>query len=132
MESKPQTLFDNRRGVCQDFAHFFIACMRCWQIPCKYISGYILTHPPEGQEKLFGADASHAWVAIYCPMYGWIELDPTNNSLAGLEHIKIATGRDYHDLPPVKGVYVGYATHRLEISVDVAPVGKQTQNQQNT
>ena len=122
VESKPHMLFDNKRGVCQDFAHFFITCMRAMGIPCKYISGYILTHPPEGQEKLFGADASHAWVSVYCPVYGWIELDPTNNTLPDLEHIKIAEGRDYHDVPPVKGVFIGNASHDLEISVDVKPI----------
>ena len=92
------------------------------KIPCKYISGYILTYPPEGGEKLFGADASHAWVSVYCPVYGWIELDPTNNTQPDFEHIKIAEGRDYHDVPPVKGVFTGNASHKLEISVNVEQV----------
>ena len=122
VESKPQMLIENKRGVCQDFAHFFIACMRAMKIPCKYISGYILTHPPAGKEKLFGVDASHAWVSVFCPMYGWVELDPTNNSIPGYEHIKVAEGRDYHDIPPVKGIFTGNASHELEIAVDVSPV----------
>ncbi|MCM8525055.1 MAG: transglutaminase family protein [Lentisphaeraceae bacterium] len=122
VESKPQTLIKNKRGVCQDFAHFFISCMRAMSIPAKYVSGYILTHPAEGSNKLFGADASHAWVSIFCPFFGWIDLDPTNNIINGLEHIRIAEGRDYHDIPPVKGVFTGNGAHTLDISVDVSPV----------
>lgn len=124
VDSKPKILIENKRGVCQDFAQFFIACMKSKGIPAKYISGYILTHPPEGEEKLFGVDASHAWVAVYCPIYGWLELDPTNNIVPGKEHIKIAEGRDYHDIQPVKGIFLGNGFHELEIAVDVRPLQK--------
>ncbi|MCM8541078.1 MAG: transglutaminase family protein [Lentisphaeraceae bacterium] len=122
VESKPETLIENKKGVCQDFAHFFISCMRAMSIPAKYVSGYILTHPLEGTTKLFGADASHAWVSVYCQSFGWVELDPTNNLIVGNEHIKLAEGRDYHDIPPVKGVFLGNSKHTLKIAVDVSPV----------
>jgi transglutaminase-like putative cysteine protease len=114
----------DRRGVCQDFAHLQIACLRSLGLPARYVSGYLLTHPPEGQEKLVGSDASHAWVSVWCPGHGWVDLDPTNNLLPRDEHITIAWGRDYGDVSPIKGMVVGGGGHKMEVSVDVAPEGE--------
>jgi len=109
-----------RRGVCQDFAHLQIACLRSIGLPARYISGYINTHPPAGQPKLAGADATHAWVAFYCPGLGWIDVDPTNNLMPTIEHITVAWGRDYSDVSPIRGVMLGSGGHTLKVSVDVA------------
>ncbi len=108
-----------RRGVCQDFAHLQIACLRSLGLPARYVSGYLLTHPPEGQEKLVGADASHAWLSIWCPGHGWVDLDPTNDLIPGDEHITLAWGRDYGDVSPVNGVMVGGGEHDVKVAVDV-------------
>lgn len=113
----------DRRGVCQDFAHLQIACLRSLGLPARYVSGYLLTHPPEGQEKLVGSDASHAWVSVWCPGHGWVDLDPTNNLLPRDEHITIAWGRDYGDVSPIKGMVVGGGGHKMEVSVDVEVEG---------
>jgi transglutaminase-like putative cysteine protease len=110
-----------RRGVCQDFAHLGITCLRTLGLPARYVSGYLLTRPPEGKEKLVGSDASHAWVSVWCPGHGWVDLDPTNNLMPGDEHITIAWGRDYGDVSPIKGLVVGGGGHKVEVSVDVAP-----------
>ena len=111
----------NRRGVCQDFAHLQIACLRAMGFPAKYVSGYIETLPAPGKEKLVGTDASHAWVSVYSPNEGWFEFDPTNNCLAGEQHIITAWGRDYYDVTPLKGViYGGGKKPLLKVSVDVA------------
>ena len=93
-----------KKGVCQDFAQIAIACIRSVGLPARYISGYIETLPPEGQEKLIGADASHAWFALYIPGADWVEFDPTNNHIPANQHIVVAWGRDYYDVPPLKGV----------------------------
>ena len=116
-----QVLTD-RRGVCQDFAHLQIACLRSLGLPARYVSGYLLTHPPEGQEKLVGADASHAWLAIWIPGYGWIDLDPTNNVIPGDEHITVAWGRDYGDVSPINGLVIGGGEHKIDVAVDVRSV----------
>jgi len=108
-----------RKGVCQDFAHLAIACMRSIGIPARYISGYIETLPPPGKEKLKGVDASHAWFSVYLPNAGWFEYDPTNNQVPGSQHITIGWGRDYNDLPPMKGVILSSGKHELKVSVDV-------------
>jgi transglutaminase-like putative cysteine protease len=108
-----------RKGVCQDFAHLAIACIRSMGLPAKYVSGYIETIPPKGQEKLFGVDASHAWFSIYIPMAGWIDFDPTNNIIPSTQHITIGWGRDYADITPLKGVITSSGTHQLAVSVDV-------------
>lgn len=113
--------FALRRGVCQDFAHLAIACFRGLGLPARYVSGYILTHPPPGQEKLRGADASHAWVSLWCPGFGWADLDPTNNKVAGEEHITVAWGRDYGDVSPIAGAFYGANGHAVAVSVDVRP-----------
>ena len=116
----------NKRGVCQDYAHFMLACLRSLGIPARYVSGYLLTHPPEGQPRLIGADASHAWVAVYCPRLGWVDFDPTNNLLPNLEHITVAWGRDFSDVSPLRGVIFGGGQHQLEVSVTVLPVTAET------
>jgi transglutaminase-like putative cysteine protease len=111
-----------RRGVCQDFAQLQIACLRSLGLPARYVSGYIETLPPPGQEKLVGADASHAWVSFYCHGIGWIDVDPTNNLLVGGQHVTLGWGRDYADVSPVRGVILGSGQHELAVSVDLRPV----------
>lgn len=111
-----------RRGVCQDLAHVMISCLRSLGLPARYVSGYLVTDPPPGQPRLVGADASHAWVSVHCPGEGWIDLDPTNDVRAGSRHIVIGWGRDYGDVSPLRGVFVGGGEHVLEIGVNVHPV----------
>ncbi len=108
-----------KRGVCQDFAHLEIACLRSMGLPARYVSGYINTRPAPGQAKLAGADASHAWLSFYCSGMGWIDVDPTNNLIPATEHITLAWGRDYSDVPPVSGVTLGSGAHALQVAVDV-------------
>lgn len=115
-------VFRSRSGVCQDFAHLQLACLRSMGIPARYVSGYLRTYPPPGKKRLVGADASHAWVSVYCGEAGWIDMDPTNNLIPSTDHITIAWGRDYNDVSPVRGVILGGGTHRLNVSVDVAPL----------
>ena len=110
-----------RKGVCQDFAHLEIAALRSLGLPARYISGYLLTHPPEGKEKLVGADASHAWISTWSPGSGWVDFDPTNNLIPGDEHITLAWGRDYGDVSPINGFMVGGGHHTPTVSVDVSP-----------
>lgn len=111
-----------KKGVCQDFAQIAIACIRSVGLPAKYVSGYIETVPPPGKEKLIGADASHAWFAIFIPGFGWVDFDPTNNMIPKDQHIVVGWGRDYYDVPPLKGVVYGSGTSKLEVSVDIAAV----------
>jgi transglutaminase-like putative cysteine protease len=113
----------NRRGVCQDFAHVAIACLRSLGLAARYVSGYLETVPPPGKPKLIGADASHAWISLYVPCMGWVDLDPTNNILPGEAHITLAWGRDYSDVAPVKGVVMGGGSHVLEVEVEVKRLG---------
>jgi len=115
-------VLEGKRGVCQDFAHLMIGCMRSLGLACRYVSGYILTTPPEGKERLVGADASHAWVSVYCPTYGWIDFDPTNNCLVQSEHITVAWGRDFSDVSPMRGVALGGGAQKLTVRVTVTPV----------
>ena len=117
-------VFKNRRGVCQDFAHMGIACLRSLGLPARYVSGYLETIPPPGKKRLVGADASHAWLAVWCPGHGWIDADPTNNLLPGDRHITVAWGRDFSDVSPLRGVVVGGGEHKLKVSVDVAPLAE--------
>lgn len=115
--------FTIRRGVCQDFSHIMIACLRSLGIASRYVSGYLRTTPPPGQARLVGADQSHAWVGVYCgPELGWIDFDPTNNCICGKDHIPIAWGRDYADVVPVRGAFLGGGDSRISVSVDVVPV----------
>lgn len=108
-----------RRGVCQDFAHLQIACLRAMGLPARYVSGYLRTTPPPGKPRLQGADASHAWVSVFTGETGWVDFDPTNDCLVGEDHITTAWGRDYTDVCPVKGVFVGGGSHSMRVSVDV-------------
>lgn len=114
-------VFAQRKGVCQDFAHLLICFLRERGFATRYVSGYLRTHPPEGQPRLRGADASHAWVGVYCDSLGWIDIDPTNNCFVSKDHITVAWGRDYSDVVPVKGVVIGAGQHTLSVSVDVEP-----------
>ena len=124
--------FERRKGVCQDFAHILIACLRSLGLAARYVSGYLLTTPLPGQPRLQGADASHAWVAVYCPSgvqgagsggpHDWIELDPTNNCLADTSHVRLATGRDFGDVAPLRGVIRGGGKHTLVVRVSTEPV----------
>ena len=108
----------HRRGVCQDFAHLGIGCLRAFGLVARYVSGYIETHPPPDQESLVGPDASHAWFSVYVPQLGWVDFDPTNNQMPAEQHITVAWGRDYADVTPLKGVVFGSGTHELSVSVD--------------
>jgi transglutaminase-like putative cysteine protease len=123
-----------RRGVCQDFSHIMIACLRTLGLPARYVSGYMLTHPPEGQPRLVGSDASHAWVSVYLPELPegarWVDFDPTNNRWGwhapGEDYVTVASGRDFGDVSPLRGVIHGGASHTLHVGVTVAPVGENT------
>ena len=110
------------RGVCQDFAHVMIGACRSLGLAARYVSGYLLTHPPEGQPRLIGADASHAWVSVWCPEQGWVALDPTNNVPAGLDHVTLAWGRDYGDVAPLRGVIRGGGRAQPRVAVTVEPL----------
>jgi transglutaminase-like putative cysteine protease len=114
-----QEVVRSRRGVCQDFTRFEIACLRALGIPARYVSGYLETLPPPGRPRLLGADASHAWLAFYCPGFDWIHVDPTNNVLPSGTHVALAWGRDYDDVSPVRGVILGGGQHSLAVHVDV-------------
>jgi len=118
-----ETVVKNRKGVCQDFAHLMIACLRNMGLPARYVSGYIETIPPPGKEKLVGTDASHAWVSVYFPNIGWVEFDPTNNLLPDYKHITTAFGRDYNDVAPVKGIVFSSGQQKLTVKVDVERLG---------
>lgn len=115
-------VFRTRRGVCQDFACFGIACLRSIGLAAQYVSGYLETVAPPGRPRLIGADASHAWLAVYCPGFGWIETDPTNNLLPSTAHVTLACGRDYGDISPLRGVILGGGRHLLSVNVDVVRV----------
>jgi transglutaminase-like putative cysteine protease len=113
-------VLSKRRGVCQDFAHLQIGCLRAMGFPAKYVSGYIETLPPPGQQKLTGSDASHAWISVYSPSEGWVEFDPTNDTIVADQHIITAWGRDYYDVTPLRGIiFGGGADPVLNVSVDV-------------
>jgi transglutaminase-like putative cysteine protease len=115
-----EDVLQHRRGVCQDFAHLAIGCLRSMGYPARYVSGYLETEPPPGTPRLEGADASHAWFSAYSPAEGWADFDPTNNLMAMEQHITTAWGRDYSDVTPMKGsVLGGGSSHQLEVSVDV-------------
>ncbi|MDQ3329824.1 MAG: transglutaminase family protein [Planctomycetota bacterium] len=114
--------FGLKRGVCQDFAHVQIACLRSLGLAARYVSGYLRTIPPPGQPRLVGADASHAWVSVFCGPAGWLAFDPTNDLVPSTDHVTIAWGRDYGDVTPVRGLFVGGGHHEMSVSVDVAPI----------
>lgn len=112
-------VLETRRGVCQDFAHFAIGCLRAIGVPARYVSGYLRTIPPPGKPRLRGADASHAWFSVYVPGFGWVDIDPTNNTIPTTDHITIAWGRDFDDVSPIKGVVIGGGEQRVTVGVDV-------------
>lgn len=114
-------VFRARHGVCQDFAHLELACLRALALPARYVSGYLLTRPPPGQPRRIGADASHAWLSVWCPEHGWVDLDPTNDTIARDEHVTLAWGRDYGDISPINGVIFGGGDHTIGVAVDVVP-----------
>jgi transglutaminase-like putative cysteine protease len=113
-----------RRGVCQDFAHLQIGCLRSLGLAARYVSGYLLTEPPPGQPRLVGADASHAWLSVWCSRLGWVDLDPTNDVLPSGRHVTLAWGRDYGDVSPLRGVVLGGRKHTLHVGVSVTPVAE--------
>ncbi len=114
--------FKLRSGVCQDFAHILIACLRSIGLPARYVSGYLETLPPVGKPRLIGADASHAWVSIWCGAeHGWFDLDPTNNCMPSERHITVAYGRDFSDVSPLRGVVSGSGEQKMVVAVDVMP-----------
>ncbi len=117
-----EEVFKKRRGVCQDFAHVQIACLRSINLAARYVSGYLRTYPPPGKPRLIGADASHAWVSAYCPGIGWIDVDPTNNIVPSDGHVTVAWGRDYGDVSPLRGLILGGGAHTLKVGVDMEPV----------
>jgi len=117
-----EEVLQQRRGVCQDFAHLALGCLRELGLAARYVSGYLRTLPPPGQSRLHGADATHAWLAVYCPSVGWFEVDPTNNTQPSDQHLILGWGRDFADVSPVKGVILGGDHHTVHVSVDVEEV----------
>ena len=118
-----EEVLEKRRGVCQDFAHLGIACLRSLGLPARYVSGYLRTRAPPGREKLVGADASHAWFSLFCPNAGWVDFDPTNNLMPAEEHITVAYGRDFGDVSPFSGILTGGGSHEVQVAVDVVQTG---------
>jgi len=118
-----EQVFRKRRGVCQDFAHLQIACLRSLNLAARYVSGYLRTYSPPGQPRLVGADASHAWMSVYTPGIGWIDMDPTNNVVPSNGHVTLAWGRDYGDVSPLHGLILGGGAHILKVAVDMDPLG---------
>ncbi|MEO6787289.1 MAG: transglutaminase family protein [Chthoniobacteraceae bacterium] len=114
-----EEVWAKRHGVCQDFAHMAIACLRSLGLPARYVSGYLRTYPAAGQRRLVGADASHAWFSVYCPGTGWVDFDPTNDVIPGDGHITVAIGRDFRDVSPLSGILTGGGEHEMRVSVDV-------------
>ena len=120
--STPLTeVLENKRGVCQDFTHLFLSCVRQQGLPAAYVSGYLLTNPPPGQPRLRGADAMHAWASVHLPEIGWVDYDPTNSCFAGNGHIVVARGRAYADVSPTRGVFTGSYSPILRVEVTVEP-----------
>jgi transglutaminase-like putative cysteine protease len=122
VRTSTEEVFRKRRGVCQDFAHLQIACLRSLNLPARYVSGYLRTFPPPGRPRLVGADASHAWVSAYCPDIGWMDVDPTNNVVPSSNHVTVGWGRDYGDVSPLRGLILGGRDHTLKVNVDVMPL----------
>jgi transglutaminase-like putative cysteine protease len=122
VRTPPEEVFRKRRGVCQDFAHVQIACLRSLNLAARYVSGYLRTFQPPGRPRLVGADASHAWVSAYVPGSGWLDVDPTNNVVPSDGHVTLAWGRDYGDVSPLHGLVLGGGAHTLKIAVDMEPL----------
>ncbi len=123
VRTSPEEVLKTRRGVCQDFAHLQIACLRALHLPARYVSGYLRTYPPPGRPRLIGADVSHAWLSAYCPGFGWLDVDPTNNVVPSGNHVTLGWGRDYSDVSPLRGLILGGRDHTLKVAVDVEPIG---------
>ena len=119
MTTPVREVLKNKHGVCQDFAHFLIACIRSLGIPARYVSGYL-----RSSENSIGAEASHAWAAVFCPGYGWFDFDPTNDVMPASGHVTVAWGRDYCDVTPVKGVALGGGEQLINVAVEVVPVAE--------
>ena len=117
-------VFEIRAGVCQDLPHAAIAALRAIGLPARYVSGYLMTRPPPGRQRLLGADASHAWFSVWAPPFGWVDLDPTNDLVVSESHVTAAWGRDYSDVAPVSGIILGGHDHVVDVGVDVIPEGK--------
>lgn len=117
-----EEVFRKKRGVCQDFAHIQIACLRSINLPARYVSGYLRTYPPPGQPRMVGADASHAWVSAFCPGLGWFDVDPTNDVVPSTGHVTIAWGRDFGDVSPLHGLILGGGAHTLKVGVDLEAI----------
>jgi transglutaminase-like putative cysteine protease len=117
-----EDVLKGRRGVCQDFAHLMIGCLRSTGLAARYVSGYLRTARPGSDPKLVGGDASHAWVAVYCPPLGWVDFDPTNDCVVGEDHVTLAWGRDFGDVSPLRGMIVGGGKHKLRVDVSVLPL----------
>ncbi len=117
-----EEVFKKRHGVCQDFAHVQIACLRSINVAARYVSGYLRTYPPPGRPRLIGADASHAWISAYCRGLGWLDMDPTNNVAPTDGHVTVAWGRDYGDVSPLRGLILGGGGQTLKVEVDMEPV----------
>ena len=122
VRTPPGEVLRTRKGVCQDFAHLQIACLRSLCLSARYVSGYLRTHPQPGHPRLIGADASHAWISAYCPGIGWLDVDPTNNMVPFRSHVTLAWGRDYGDISPVRGVILGGRDHTVGVSVNMEAV----------
>lgn len=123
VDTPPHEAFVKRGGVCQDFAQIMISGLRAAGLPAAYASGYLRTLPPPGQPRLVGADATHAWVLLWCgPERGWVGLDPTNGIWMASDHVIIAIGRDYADIAPIDGIILGYGAQDMQVSVDVEPL----------
>ena len=121
-------VLEKKRGVCQDYAHLMLSCLRSLGLPARYVSGYLLTQPPPGKPRMIGADASHAWVSVYCPNDDggghWVDFDPTNNLLPDTQHITLAWGRDFSDVSPLRGVILGGDAQAPKVAVTVEPFGE--------
>jgi transglutaminase-like putative cysteine protease len=115
-----EEVMEKRRGVCQDFAHLAIACLRSLGLAARYVSGYLRTRPPEGKPRLVGADASHAWFSVFCPELGWVDFDPTNNLLPESDHLTLGFGRDFGDVSPISGILTGGGKHDVKAAVTVS------------
>jgi transglutaminase-like putative cysteine protease len=122
VSTQVREVLEHRRGVCQDFAHLMLSCLRSLGMSARYVSGYVLNHVPPGQKRLSGADASHAWVAAHCPQLGWVAFDPTNGKLADLEFVTLGWGREFFDVTPLCGVVLGTSKQKLSVVVDVQPL----------
>jgi transglutaminase-like putative cysteine protease len=124
IETPVMDVFHSGQGVCQDFAHLQIGCLRSRGFSARYVSGYIATVPPPGQKRLDGADASHAWISAFAPGFGWVDFDPTNGLMPADAHVTLAWGRDYSDVGPAKGILIGGKRHWMDVAVDVVPEGE--------